>query len=207
MLRALRYRGQPFWLALTTIVLSLVMVALLVIEFAQRNAIRQSPNGQSDSITALAFHFEREYLLFQKELIKAAAASPAQYDPAQLQLRFDILSSRITLLRESRDINILEARSEYLDVMPQVEDLMHKLEPAISAHPFPRQKLIRAVADLDGLAFSVHALTLASISESSKILESKEHEALKQNAGIIGVSCAMLALLLAEFADRATLCR
>ena len=53
-----------FWLALVTAVMALAMGALLVFEITQRRLLTASRNLHADSVTALTFQAEREFLRF-----------------------------------------------------------------------------------------------------------------------------------------------
>lgn len=191
-----RYRGQLYWLALGAVVLSMVMVLLLVFEVQQRNAIRRAMAMRPDSITALVFHFERDFLRLQRELDHVVSSSNRALNFNELRLRNELLLSRIALLRESTNISTLINRVEYTSVIPQVEGVMQTLGNTMEKAPIPIGELQVVLGQLDGLGLAVHALTLAANSQVSHMLEERENEAIEQNNGIIAISLAMLILLL-----------
>ena len=63
-----RYRQSLIWIALSTLVMVLAMSTLMVFELRHRESIGRKDGLRSDSLTALAFHFEREFLRLQRVL-------------------------------------------------------------------------------------------------------------------------------------------
>ena len=55
-------RHYLLWLALGTVCIALVMAGLLALQLTQSRAIRKSVELQADSVTALTFQLEREFL-------------------------------------------------------------------------------------------------------------------------------------------------
>ena len=68
------------WLALVTGTMALVMAVLLVLQITQKQAIRQGSQMRVDSLTAMAFQFEREFLRF-RQAMAVAVHTPNQPDP------------------------------------------------------------------------------------------------------------------------------
>ena len=65
MTQAIKSARHLLWVTLGTAALALVMVVLLVFEVAQQREIEKSQGFRSDSVTALAFQFEREFCDFE----------------------------------------------------------------------------------------------------------------------------------------------
>jgi len=91
------------WLALGTAAMALAMASLLVSELAQMRVVEKSNALRSDSLTALVFQFEREFLR-TRQAVGEAVASRTEKDADALSLRYDIFLSRLTLLRDSPSV-------------------------------------------------------------------------------------------------------
>ncbi len=182
------------WLALGTGAMALAMASLLVFELAQKRAIEQSSAIRSDSLTALAFQFEREFLRTRQALAETLA-SPQASDLETLSLRFDIFQSRLTLLRESPSVSLLAAREEYHKVIPRLELLVTEIDGALSAHPPNDTALRHAIAELNEMGGDVQAMTLAANSEVARLLERQADTMREQISLIVWLTVAQLVLL------------
>jgi signal transduction histidine kinase/ActR/RegA family two-component response regulator len=183
------------WLALGTAAMALAMASLLVFVLAQKRAIDQSSAIQSDSLTALAFQFEREFLR-ARQVLAATVASPLQPDVEALTLRFDILQSRLTLLRDSPNVSLLASRNEFSKLIPRLEHLVSETDKTLSAKATNRDELAHVLEELNTLGPEVQALSLAANSEVARLLESQSATMRRQNALIVWLTVAQLALLL-----------
>jgi signal transduction histidine kinase/ActR/RegA family two-component response regulator len=191
-----RTNNQRFllWLALGTAAMALAMASLLVFELAQKRAIDQSNAIRSDSLTALAFQFEREFLRTRQALGEALASNePATMDA--LSLRYDIFLSRLTLLRDSPSVNLLMPREEYRKVIPTLEHLVADMDQVMAGKPVDRTALQHILGELNGLGADVQALTLAANSEVAHLLEHQVDTMRRQNGLIVGLTVAQLVLL------------
>ncbi len=192
------------WLALGTAAMALAVASLLVFELAQKRAIDQGTAIRSDSLTALAFQFEREFLRLRQSLSESLVAGQAP-DADALSLRYDIFLSRLTLLRESPSVSLLMAREEYLKVIPRLEPLVVEMDQVLSADPIPREKIPKILSELNDLGIDVQALTQAANSEVARMLERQSETMGQQNELIIWLTVAQLVLLI--FASGALLVR
>lgn len=61
-------RRYLLWLALGTTFMAAAMAVLLALQVTQQRSIRKSSDLRSDSITALAFQLEREFLRLRQAL-------------------------------------------------------------------------------------------------------------------------------------------
>ena len=183
------------WLALGTAAMALAMASLLVFELAQKRVIDQSSAIRSDSLTALAFQFEREFLRTRQEL-SVVLTAPENPDLDALSLRYDIFQSRLTLLRESPSVSLLTPRPEYRKVMPRLEPLVAEMDQALATKPVNRQALRHVLDELNGLGAEVQAMTLAANSEVARLLERQSDTMRAQNALIVWLTVAQLVLLI-----------
>jgi signal transduction histidine kinase/HPt (histidine-containing phosphotransfer) domain-containing protein len=186
-------------LALGTAVMALVMTVLLVFEIRQRHAIDESFNQRSDSITALAFQLEREFLRF-RQMLDRAVNGRSKPSEAELSLRYDILNSRIGLLRDSPHISVLANRPEYLAVMPNLEKLITKTDVVIAHTPLRPNELSNILKDFEEIGIQVQALSMASNAEVSHLLEHQTRSSLEKSDFIIWLTTAILTMLLAAAA-------
>jgi PAS domain S-box-containing protein len=191
-----RYRHSLMWMTLGAVALVLAMSALLLFEYQQRHAIQRNGEQRSDSITALSFHFEREYQRLQRTLDATIHGGGTAAEQEELNLRTDILLSRIALLRESSHIEALVSSREYAVVMPKIEGVMHALGLVLARHPLQMHDLKSVAQELDALSLEVHALSLAANSLVSRHVDIQERDALEQNSLIITLSFAVLGMLL-----------
>jgi PAS domain S-box-containing protein len=189
-------RRPPLWLAMGTAIAVLVMAALLVFEYQQRNNLRNVAKLRSDSITAITFHSEREFLRLQRTL-DLAVNGRKPYDLDELMLRYELMLSRLGILRDSANIEALITMPQYALVLPKVEKVMAELGRALESKPPRLSELAQPLQEFEEVGIELHDLTLAANSEMSRQLTIKEEDELRQNNLILSLSSAMLLFLLA----------
>jgi signal transduction histidine kinase/CheY-like chemotaxis protein len=183
------------WLVLGTMAMAVVMAVLLVLQLTQKQAIRASGEMRVDSLTALAFQFEREFLRFRQALDSTVnGVNPP--DPDTLTLRYDIFISRLNLLRENPSTASLLARPEYVKALPLVDELIQRTDLAFSQTPWQMPMLAGVLADFNAIGPDVQALSLAADSMVSRLVEQQQNKLLSQNDQIIWLTVAQLVLLL-----------
>ena len=183
------------WLGLCTLAMAVVMAVLLVLQLTQRQAIRASSETRVDSLTAMAFQFEREFLRFRQALDSTVnSASPPDADT--LTLRYDIFISRLNLLRDNPSTAALLARPEYVKALPLVDQLIERTDLAFSQTPWSAPVLAGVLADFNAIGPDVQALSLAADSLVARLVEQQQNKLLSQNNQIIGLTVAQLILLL-----------
>ncbi len=184
-----------FGVALVTAIMALGMAVTLVFQLAQRRDIEASLTARPDSVTALAFQLEREFLRFRHTLDKSVNGL-VPLDPDELSLRFDILNSRVVLLLESPMLSVLVNRPEYGQLMPKLQTLIDQTEKSL-AHPKPSvTELKKLLTDFNALGPQVQALSMASNAEVSHLLEHQAEESIDKSNLTIRLSIAMLLMLL-----------
>ncbi len=184
------------WVTFGTAALALVMVVLLVFEVAQQREIKKSQEFRSDSVTALVFQFEREFLRFRSEL-NDAVNGRIRPDVDVLSLRYDMFLSRLTLLRDSPSLGVLINRPEYVSVMPKLVALVDRADVIMGRSTLRPTELADLLSEFKALGPDVQSLSLASNSEVAHLLEMQTNAVLAQNALIVWLTSAMLVLLLA----------
>jgi len=188
-------RRYLLWLALGTATMALAMASLLVFVIAQKRAIDQGSAIRSDSLTALVFQFEREFLRMRQVMGETLASDQAPNKDA-ISLRYDILQSRLNLLQDNPSVSLLVARPEYAKVMPRMQPLMAELGAAIDQLPSQREALAQVQGEFSSLGVDVQALTMAANSEVAHMLERQADTVRQQNSLIVGLTVAQLVLLL-----------
>ncbi len=184
-----------FWLSIGASLMALAMAALLVFELAQKQSIKDSGTLRSDSVTALAFQFEREFLRF-RQVLDASVNNRTPPDADTLTLRFDIFLSRLTLLRDNPSISLLIKRPEYISALPKLDALVARADTLIAATPHQPNALAGLLEEFNAIGPDVQALSLAANSEVSLLLERQTVTALDQNDLIVGLTLLQLTLLL-----------
>ena len=188
-------RRYLLWLAVGTATMALAMASLLVFELAQKRAIERSSAIGSDSLTALTFQFEREFLRLRQVLSEAVAKGDAS-DMGALAMRNDIFQSRLTLLLESPSVAMLKSREEYRKGVLDLRPMVAELDQALGAKFINRRALADVLAELNRLGADVQALTQAANSEEARLLEQQADVMGQQNRLIVWLTLAQLALLM-----------
>lgn len=196
-----RTKNQRYllWLALGTATMALAMASLLVFELAQKRILDQASAMRSDSLTALAFQFEREFLRLRQSLGENLAGQEST-DPESLALRYDIFLSRLRILRESPSVSLLTGRAEYRKVMADLDPLVQDLDSAMAAKPLDRKALAQVLTAFNALGIDVQAMTLAANSEVARRLEQQSDTMREQNRLIVWLTVAQLVLLISASA-------
>lgn len=192
-----RRNGQRYflWLAVLMGSMALVLAASLFYDLQQRKSIRQTMERRYDSMTALVFQFEREFLRFRRSLETAVEqASPEKIE--DLALRYDILISRLNLLCESPNISMLDDRPEFKLVIMQMKSVVIPAE-SLWIGTKPRLREMNALLDtLNTMGPAIQSLSLTANSEVAHLLENQSKAMLHQSDTVISLSSALLGLLL-----------
>ena len=191
----LENRRYLLWLALGTACMALVMAGMLALQLTQSRAIRASGELKGDSVTALTFQLEREFLR-ARESLEAALNHPDKDSAEALMLRLDILMSRVELLRDNPSTEILKTRPEYLSTLPHLERLHRQIDQVAEANQLDKKTLTGLVEEFQNLGPEVQALSIAATSIVSELLERQTDTMLGQNDKIIWLTLAQLVLLL-----------
>jgi signal transduction histidine kinase/ActR/RegA family two-component response regulator len=176
--------------------MAVVMAVLLALQLTQNKAIQQSSARRSDSLTALTFQFEREFFRFRHAL-DSTVNNRTPPDEDQLALRFDILISRLNLLRDNPSTSELLKRPEYMSALPRMDKLIERTNTLLTQTPIDSAAMIRLLEDFNTIGPEVQALSLAASSLVSQLLERQKTAVLSQNTQIVWLILAQMTLLLA----------
>lgn len=169
-------RSQPgnrrflLWLSLTTLLMAVGLAVMLAVFLRQARSVEETARLQTDSITALTFQFEREFLRFRAEL---GQSLQTRHEPdwEQLGLRYEILLSRVDLLRDSPSTARLRSRTEYHTLLPQLEALVARIDPLMADPPSHLPELSQILETLYSMGPEVQALSFASNHLVSSLIE------------------------------------
>jgi signal transduction histidine kinase/ActR/RegA family two-component response regulator len=188
-------RRYLLWLAAGTGVLAVAMAVLLVLQITQKQAIERANDLRADSITALVFQAEREFLRFRQTL-ESSVIQNKPVDLENLQLRYDLFLSRLNLLRDNPTTELITHRPEYLQAMPHIEKVIAKADTVMALDEPSKSQLADLLVDFNTIGVDVQALSFAGTSEVSALLEKQDTTLLKQNNEIIRLTLAQLVFLL-----------
>lgn len=188
------------WLALGTALVAAAMAVLLVLQLTQQRAIRESATLRSDSVTALAFQLEREFLRL-RQTIDVNAHREAPVDIKDLQLRSDVFASRFQLVHDTPSTIALQGREEYKQTMPRLQALLARVDEVLLPPAEPtRLQLQQLLPALNDFGPDLQNLTMAATRQTAVLLEAQEQTMLGQGRQIMALIVALLAFLLAAAA-------
>jgi len=188
-------RRSLLWLVLVTVAMAVAMAALLIYELAQQRAIELRTGLGTDSVTAIAYQFEREYSRLQHTL-ELQSVSDQPLDKDRLSLRFDIFLSRLELLHNSPTTADLVDGPEFSQTLPKISALSEQMERLLAAPRLNRAEVQRMHVLFAALAPDVQAMGHAADSVVARTVEQQKHTMRDQNTQIVRLTVAQLLLLL-----------
>ena len=189
-------RRYLLWLALGTTFMAAAMAVLLALQVTQQQSIRKSSDLRSDSITALAFQLEREFLRLRQAL-ELHAQSEVPKPLKELRLRSDIFASRFQVMHDTPSTTALHEQRAYMETMPRLEALVTRIDQLLGSDKAPSQnEFQQLVEEFNGLGPDVQELTMAANRHVSTLLEEQESTMLTQSGHIMVLIVAQLVILL-----------
>jgi signal transduction histidine kinase/CheY-like chemotaxis protein len=189
--------GRRFlwWLALGTASLAGLVAGMLALQLRQSESLEDNWQLKADSVTALAFQFEREFLRL-RHVVDVAVQTPSPANLDELSLRYNIFLSRKVLLEDNPSTRLIRDRTEYQQLLPRLEEFIAQAEPVLAA-PLPKPQQLQALlAQLNGMGPNVQALSFAATSVMAVLIETKQHTIRAQGTTIVRLTIAQLVLLL-----------
>jgi len=174
------------------------MGLLMAYQYAQMRAIEESISRRTDSVTALTFQFEREFLRLRQTLATSLQKGTTP-DRDALTLRSDIFQSRLVLLKDNPSVDVLVARPEYLTTLPKLELLGQWTSQALGRETLNADEMQRLLTQFNAIGADVQALTLAANTLESIQFEQQGHKMLRQSNLIVALTVVQIALLLLAF--------
>ena len=187
-------RRYVVWLVGVALAMALGIAALLMGEFEQKSRLVQQTGRPLDSVISMTHQAEREFLRF-RHAVALAEQSVQPLDFEGLTLRHQIFLSRLELLQNNPSIEVLSQRSEYLALIPRLQDLVQQSSRVMSMQPIEPTALTTLAGSLDTLGPAFQALSLAAASVTSQQLARQADEALSKQNEVIALTFALLLLL------------
>jgi len=189
--------GRRFglWLALTTFAMALGLSVMMAAFVRQTQAVADTARLQADSITALTFQLEREFLRLRHQL-HLSLVQPDQTDWAQLQVRHEIFASRVGLLHDSATIAVLRQRPEFDAIAPKIKALLERADPLLADPERHQPALQQVLQEMEVLGPEVQALSLAANSLMTHLMHDKLEQVRTQQRWINLLMAFQVLLLL-----------
>jgi len=192
---SLRQRQILRRLNLVGTVIAVAMVVLLVFEYANLKHMRLAKNDLSDGVSSAAFQLEREFLLLRGEIDRELLSRhPMDWD--KLQLRYDLLLSRIDVLQNGVGSQRLRETNAYLLVLPKLEQISAVQNLAFSSASPDRQKLSKLLEQMDLLVPDINMLSMTAAKEVNQMQETAVATLLGQHRALVwAISCQIVLLV------------
>lgn len=189
--------GRRFlwWLALSTASLAGLVAGMLVLQMRQSQNLDDNWQLKADSVTALTFQFEREFLRL-RHAVDTASQNPSSGNLDDLALRYDIFLSRKLLLDDNPSIRLIRHRTEYTQLLPRLADFVSKADPLFAVAAPGREHLQALLVELNEMGPDVQALSFAATSVMAGLIEDKQQTIRDQNTTIVRLTIAQMVLLL-----------
>ena len=161
-MRPLWGRLRTSWFGAIGALLVMALGAAAYVQWRQLALLNLTVVYQDDYVVLSLYQLEMEYLRF-REQCRAEVLAPAAVEPSTLQLRYDILVSRVTLLENDRAARLLRSRPEFGDTLHKLRGFIDRADlyfGETARAPLSPPALKALLAELDALSDSVHGLTL-----------------------------------------------
>ena len=184
------------WLSLATALMLAGLLVLMGIFLRQARLAEEAAQLQADSVTALVFQLEREFLRMRGGLALAGETDEAATDWDALTLRLDIFLSRLDLLLTSPSVDRLRETPEYQAAIPHLQALAERIQPWMDSPATHRTDWAALAKDMDAMGPEVQALSFASNAMISRQMQHQISTLRGQSRMIVGLVAAQALLLL-----------
>jgi len=182
-------------LALVTTLLALGLAITAASVWQQSRDVETTARLQADSAVSMSFQLEREFLRTRHEL-SLALSRPDTAHWQGVQARYDILVSRIDLLRDNPSMERLAQSEAYQLLLPQLQDLLHAADPLMERPSVHLSELQAVVQRLVMLGPAVQALSQAANGLASRQMEEQLSRVLKQERQLLWLLIGQVLVLL-----------
>jgi signal transduction histidine kinase/ActR/RegA family two-component response regulator len=183
------------WLGLATGLMLVGLAVLMGIFLRQARLAEEAAQLQADSVTALVFQLEREFLRL-RSAVTLAGLDSADTDWDALTLRHDIFLSRLDLLLTSPSVDRLREAPEYQEAVPHLQQLAAQMLPWMEAPAQHRPGWAALAQTMDAMGPEVQALSFASNALISRQMQQQIRTVQGQSQMIVGLFVAQALLLL-----------
>ena len=183
------------WLGLATALMLAGLLVLMGIFLRQARLAEEAAQLQADSVTALVFQLEREFLRLRSVVALAGVADAAVTDWDALSLRHDIFLSRLHLLLTSPSVDRLRETPEYQAAVPHLQQLAAHIQPWMLEPAKHRADWLELTEQMSSLGPEVQALSFASNAMISRQMQQQIGTLRGQSFLIMGLFAAQALLL------------
>ncbi|MES2940826.1 MAG: response regulator [Pseudomonadota bacterium] len=184
-------------LVLLSVTTLLAAALVAVAQVRQAHAVDAKKLGWKDSVVSIVFGFERQLTRFRGDLHAALAAPGSTIDGQALALPYELLVSRILLLRDSGGLEMLRVTDEHSALMRELDVLM-RLGDRTAAPGATRADAVAMSDHIERIMPDVQSYTLAASRVSADLIE-QQFDTVREQALAIG-ALAVLHLLLLSMA-------
>jgi signal transduction histidine kinase/ActR/RegA family two-component response regulator/HPt (histidine-containing phosphotransfer) domain-containing protein len=187
------------WLGLIGIGLSLVLLAVAVLQIRQENLVRQAVQSGDDYVVLMVYQTESEYLRLREQWT-LTSRDPSLPDLSALRLRYDIFVSRVELLQGERPQGLVKGHAEHERTIADLRAFIDRADAAFG--PDPSRALDVAflsglLPELQRLGAPLHALALAASNSVSQQMEQRNDTLRQLNRIDLGLTLFLSALVMA----------
>lgn len=181
-----------FWVLLCSLVSLILLVGVTGFVLMQSRAVTDERIA-NESIATLAFQVEREYLRLRHsfQLISIISDRKNEHDWLDLVQRYEVLVSRVLLLREMPGNSLIKDMPEYQRLMSGLNELFAWLDSRMQKSSMPHSFVTESLLRLDQLSLAVQDF---SFSVNRQVLRQSENQqvlALRLERWVIGFSSAL----------------
>ena len=192
-----QFKTLPFGAVLffASVTIAAAMAGLLGFEWTQRQALQNQVNQRVDSVTAPAFLLDREFLRFVACLDSFLnSRTPPSMD--DLRTRLDVLSSKVSVVRDSPGSALLLQDPQVAQVVQQIVAFTNRADAALAGPEVDAVALRGLLEDLQAFTAESLALGNAADLQGSRLLEQQSRSLLDQNLQITWLTLGQLLLLM-----------
>jgi signal transduction histidine kinase/ActR/RegA family two-component response regulator len=189
--------NRRFLVGLSAATLALVLGLMAIMALFQRQAqsVEEAARLQADSVTALTFQLEREFLRFRTELTTALRAKEAP-DWDEVVLRYEIFLSRADLIRNNPSTVKLRDQDVYTGLLPRLDEFVEHADPLMADPAKSPAELEKLLTKLYELGPDVQALSQVANSLLVKLMEQQVETVRSQSRVITWLVLAQVGAVL-----------
>lgn len=179
------------WTTLITGLLAAGLIGLLGVFLRQTQSAEDSAQLRSDSLTALVFHHEREFLRLREEIGSALQSAHPNWD--HLDLRLDIWASRVMLLLANPSMQPLHTNDHYTALVPKLDGLVTEADAILQERH--RQRLAELWQKMRQIGPEVQTLSALADAHVSAQVTAKLQEVRSLRRWMVSLIAVQLAVL------------
>lgn len=179
-----------------TAVMAAAMLVLLAFELIQRQVLLEQNAVRVDSLTAPAFILDNEFQRFQHAL-ELHLYTQQRVSKDDLQMRLDLLSSKVDLVRESPGSAFMFKDPQNMATLDMMQTYVQRAQQVLDQDQSQWQEMRILLNDMQAFTSKNHPISYSADLLASLLLEQQNAELLSQNQQITWLTLAQLVLLMA----------